>query len=158
MQLTRVETDGRAASTGPLMERMVRRYHRDMLPWAHLSLAAIFEIVKNIPFRPDPPCEETLMRPIYTMRRQGTGGDCDDKCIVIASWAYLHGGRNVLHRSGPLKQYDYKFVAVRRPDRFDLHHVFLELYINGMWVHVDPTYSFNTLGREREYYAEYVTI
>jgi len=145
MQIKYIETDGRAISTGPLMHDMVRRYYTDMEPYAHLSLFEIFDLIKNIPFRPDPPDVETLMRPSYTLNCQGTGGDCDDKSIALASWAYL-------------KKIPYRFVAVRRPDKKDLHHVFPELYILGKWVHADPTYSFNTLGREREFYAERVII
>jgi transglutaminase-like putative cysteine protease len=39
-----------------------------------------------------------------------------------------------------------------------LHHVFVELNIGGKWIHADPTYNFNTLGRAREEYTERVVI
>jgi len=145
MVITHVETNGKAASTGPLMVSMVRKYYRDMSPYGSLSLAEVFNIIKNLPFRPDPEDEETLMRPYYTMNMMGSGGDCDDKAIALASWAHLN-------------KIPLRFIAVRRQDRFALHHVYCELYIKNRWIHVDPTYSFNTLGREREPYAEYVTI
>lgn len=145
MVITDTETNGKAAETGRYMRRMVERYYRDMSPYAHIPVTRIFSIVKNLPFRPDPGDKETLQRPLYTMQRQGYGGDCDDKCIVLASWAKLNS-------------IPYRFVAVRRPDRERLHHVFCELWINGKWLHADPTYRFNTLGREREHYAEYVVI
>jgi len=143
--VTRTQTDGKATSTGPYMRSMVYAYHKDMVPWASLTLPEIFDTIKAIPFRPDPPNEETLMRPLYTMNGWGWGGDCDDKCICLASWAYLNA-------------IPCRFVAVRRSDMPVLHHVVCELYIEGRWIHADPTYSFNTLGREREPYAEKVII
>lgn len=117
----------------------------DMAPYASCTLPEIFDIIKSIPFRPDPFDSETLMRPLYTMESRGTGGDCDDKSIALASWCKLN---NI----------PYKFIAVRRPDMDTLHHVFTVIYIDGQWIHADPTYAFNTLGREREHYAEYVEI
>lgn len=145
MIVTKQSTDGSAEQTGRLMHKMVETYYMDMLPYSHLTLDEIFDIIKYIPFREDPRESETLMRPRHTMQMRGYGGDCDDKCIALASWAKMVG-------------IPYRFVAVRRADRKKLHHVMCELYINGVWVHADPTYNFNTLGRERERYAEYVII
>lgn len=138
-----VHTNGDARKTGQLMHLMVEQYYTDMVPYAHLSLRKVFDIIKRIPFRPDPPDAETLMRPFYTMHSMGTGGDCDDKAIALASYCKLKG-------------IPYRFVAVRRADEKLLHHVYLECYIENRWVHADPTYRFNSLGREREQYAEYV--
>lgn len=113
----------------------------DMAPYGSLSLSDVFDIIKAIPFRPDPITEETLMRPLYTMNMQGSGGDCDDKSIALASYCQLTG-------------IPWRFVAVRRFDRQSLHHVFLECYLYGRWINADPTYRFNTLGRQREPYVE----
>jgi len=145
MNLTTVTTDGQAVHTGPFMHRMVDQYHNDMLPFAHLPLTEVFDLIKNIPFRPDPPDRELLQRPYYTMNGIGYGGDCDDKSIALASWATLTG-------------IPYRFVAVRKAGREHLHHVFTELYIADRWIHADPTYPFNTLGCARETYAQYVII
>lgn len=145
MHETTIHTNGLAVNTGPMMHRMVRQYHEDMLPYASMSLHEVFDLIKNIPFRYDPIDEEVLQRPYYTLNGIGRGGDCDDKAIALASWAYLHG-------------IPYRFIAVRRPDRNTLHHVFTELYISGRWVQADCTYSINRLGCEREYYAERVII
>lgn len=138
MNISQVVTDGKAASTGPYMHKMVRDYHRDMAPFAHMPFNEIFRKIKNLPYRYDPPTVETLMRPAYTMDMKGYGGDCDDKAIAIASWAVLNG-------------IPYRFVAVRKPGRPRLHHVFAELFINGNWINADCTYRHNTLGREQEY-------
>jgi transglutaminase-like putative cysteine protease len=142
---TTVLTDGRARSTGPLMERMVQLYYCDMVPYAHLSFREVYDIIKTVPYRPDPPHVETLMRPYLTLRRRGTGGDCDDKCIALGSYCRL-------------KQIPCRFVAVRKRGKKNLHHVMCECYIGSKWIVADPTYAFNTLGREREGIVERVTI
>jgi len=145
MKITTVSTNGKAVATGPFMHYMVRRYYEDMLPWAGCSLQEIYDIISNLPFRPDPPTEEMLMRPRYTMNMTGYGGDCDDKAIALASWAYLRG-------------IPYRFVAVRKPGRKSLHHVYTELYTNGKWVTADCTYNINTLGHQREHYIQHVIL
>jgi hypothetical protein len=137
MKVYKIRTDGRAQSTGKIMRDMVETYHRDMAPYAHLSLMQVFDLIKNLPYRPDPVDIETLMRPSYTMTMRGTGGDCDCKALALASYARLHG-------------IPYRFVAIRRPGRKNLHHVAVELYINNRWLFADPTYSFNVIGRTRE--------
>lgn len=143
--LQTVETNGKAVATGPYMHAMVNNYWRDMVPWGTLSLPEIFDRIKNIPYRPDPPTVETLMRPYYTMRGFGWGGDCDDKAIALASWAVIN-------------RIPYRFVAVRRQGMPTLHHVFTQLFVNGKWLSADTTYSVNTLGRERDVYVERVII
>lgn len=146
MQLITVKTNGSAKATGPYMHLMVNKYHMDMAPYASCTLQEIFDMVKNIPYRPDPPGMEYLQRPWATLNMTGAGGDCDDKAIVIASWAKLNS-------------LPYRFVAVRRFDKPVLHHVYCQIEVSpGNWVDVDPTYSFNTLGRKCEQYAEKVII
>lgn len=136
MNINRLTTDGKAVSTGKLMREVVEKHYRDMAPYASLSLIQVYNLIKSLPYRPDPEHAETLMRPRYTMNMQGYGGDCDDKVIALASWARL---RNM----------PYRFVAIRRPERKNLHHVSLELYIKDRWVHFDPTYRFNMYGVKR---------
>lgn len=145
ISLQSIETNGKANATGVYMHDMVRRYHTDMIPWGTMSLPEIFETIKNIPYRPDPPTVETLMRPYYTMRRMGWGGDCDDKAIALASWAVLN-------------RIPYRFVAARKHSEPALHHVYTELLINGRWMPADATYKVNTLGSTRDSYAERVII
>lgn len=157
MELYQVHTNGDARETGALMRDMAYRYAQDMAPYLHLTLNEVFDKIKKIPFRPDPPDAETLMRPRYTMRLQGFGGDCDDKAIALAAYLILKGGRAWTPNIRP-RQFDWRFIAVRRADYDTLHHVFLQIYINGMWVSADPTYSFNALGRERETYIDRVII
>lgn len=145
IRLQSVETNGKATATGPYMHAMVNTYWRDMIPWGTLSLPEIFNTIKNIPYRPDPPTVETLMRPYYTMRQLGWGGDCDDKAIALASWAYIN-------------RIPYRFIAVRKTGMRVLHHVFTQLLVNNKWMSADATYSVNTLGRERDVYEERIVI
>ena len=145
ISLQTAETNGKARATGPYMHAMVQTYWRDMIPWGTLSLPEIFTVIKNIPYRADPPDVETLMRPYYTMRQLGWGGDCDDKAIALACWAVIN-------------RIPYRFVAVRKHGMPTLHHVFTQLYTNGKWISADVTYSVNLLGRERDTYVERVII
>ena len=145
IHLTAVDTNGKATATGPYMHAMVNQYWQDMIPWGTLSLPQIFDKIKNIPYRPDPPDVETLMRPYYTMRSLGYGGDCDDKAIAMASWAVIN-------------HIPYRFVAVRRFGQPTLHHVFAELFTGDKWINADCTYRVNNLGIPRETYAERVII
>lgn len=146
MRVMETRTNGKATETGKLMHRMVDMYYRDMMPYASFDIDEIFNIVKDIPYNPDPEDAETLMRPMYTMNSIGTGGDCDDKAIALASYAKIN-------------RIPYRFVAVRAHGKPDLHHVFVEFYkpIMGGWFPMDATYSVNTLGITNDY-AERVVI
>lgn len=138
MKVTTRYTDGKATSTGPLMAQMVYSYWTDMLPWALLPFDDVFYLIASIPFHADPPDRELLQRPLYTLTMTGPGGDCDDKSIAMASWAFA-------------ADIPWQFVAIQRPDRDRLHHVYPELYIGGRWVPADATYAFNRPGTERPY-------
>lgn len=145
MVIAKSQTDGSAKQTGKLMHQMVDRYYMDMVPYVTMTLSEIFNAIKNLPFRPDPESEETLMRPAYTMLQMGNGGDCDDKCIALASWCRLKG-------------IPYRFIACRRADKPRLHHVMCQIYVIDEWIDADPTYNVNVLGLRREHYRECVII
>lgn len=118
--------------TGSLMKRLSMRYRSDVDPYMSMSLMQFYDLVKNIPYRPDPPGNEYLQRPYYTLTQTGGGGDCDDKSIVLG--AYLANAR-----------IPFRFVAVGAQER--LHHVITEAFVDGKWLHLDPTYSYNTFGQ-----------
>lgn len=117
---------------------MVNEFYRDMAPYAALSYPDFYNLMKSLPFNPDPPNIELLKRPMYTMQRIGPGGDCDDKSIAIASWAKISG-----------IPYRFVGVGVKRDNKSKilLSHVFPELYIGGKWNPFDATYGFNILGK-----------
>lgn len=126
-----------ARQTGKVMHLMVRKFHRDMSPYASLTLQEIYDKIKQIPYRHDPYQVELVKRPMFTMKQIGLGGDCDDKAIALASWAVLNG-------------HAYRFLGVGRKKpgkrKILLSHVFPQIYINGSWLSADPTYAFNVLG------------
>lgn len=133
--------------TGPLMSleqtsremyRLAWAWREDMAGYAASSLQEVFDLLKNIPYKADPPDSEHLQRPFYTLNEMGAGGDCDDKAIAAGAWANLRG-------------YPFRFVAVSKFADKDLHHVFTEMYIQQTWFPFDPTYAFNVLGRPTAY-------
>lgn len=134
------------------MHELVRKYYTDMAPYASNTLYEIYNLIKNIPFRFDPPNMEVLKRPYYTMNQIGPGGDCDDKSIALASWAVLN-------------DIPYRFIGVGRKkpgqkpwQKILLSHVYTELYINGTWIPADVTYAFNTLGYQKSGYDRKVIL
>lgn len=124
--------------TGKKMYEMVDAYYWTMAPYATKSVIEMYDIIKALPFRPDPPTTEVLQSPYYTMRMIGPGGDCDDKSIALASWAKING-------------IPFRFIGVGRKKpgikRIALTHVYTELYIDGEWISYDCTYSFNVFGK-----------
>ena len=127
------------------MYQMVDTYHNDMLAFAAYTLLEIYDFIKNIPYIPDSEYAEILIRPALLLASVTGAGDCDDKAIALASGAHIRG-------------IPYRFVSVRAHDKEMLHHVFPELYINGAWLTCDATYNFNTIGRDRQPFAEYVVL
>ncbi len=126
--------------TGKMMRFLADTYYQDMAPYATMSLLEVFDLVRKIPYRADPPEVEFLQRPMATLNGTGWGGDCDDKAICMAAWAKLNG-------------IPYRFLAVSGDKNRPVHHVLTLMYIGGNWVPVDPTYSHYTLGRTLERYA-----
>lgn len=116
------------------MKRLAYVYRDDVAQYATWSIQRFYNLIRSIPYRKDPDNKEVIKRPWYTLKRIGPGGDCDDKAIVIMAWAHVNNIRA-------------RFVAVGIYSRKGLHHIITELYYNGNWIHVDPTYSYNTLGR-----------
>lgn len=136
------------------MRWLVRHYAFDVMPHIGKSLPQMFNLVKNLPFNPDPEGHELLKRPFFTLNGLGPGGDCDDKAIVMASWARLN-------------RLDYRFIACGRVEpglkpgctsEIPLTHVFVLIKINDRWVVCDPTYAFNSLGRHWKPYDRYQRI
>lgn len=117
--------------TGRLMKRLAVRYVNDVAPYAHMSVNQFFDKLKRIPWRSDGKGREKLQRPYHTLAQNGIGGDCDDKNIALGAFLHLHG-------------IPFRFVALATNGRY--HHVATEAHIDGKYIHLDPTYSFNTWG------------
>jgi len=142
-------TGGTANETGTMMHKCVDLYYYDMIPYSHYAFTDIFDIIAGVPYNPDPPEAETIQRPYYTMHSLGLGGDCDDKAIAIASWA------KIVKCPDPNTGKSYRFLAVRSPNKTQLHHVYAEIFLDGEYIPADCTYSFNNPGIIRGPYAEY---
>lgn len=124
--------------TAKEMYRLAKGYKDDMAGFSTFSVIEIFDWLKALPYRADPKGIEFLQRPYYTIRREGRGGDCDDKAICVGAWSELNGA-------------NYRFVAVGRLISKPLHHVFTEVFLEGVWISVDPTYAHNTIGQTLPY-------
>jgi hypothetical protein len=137
--------------TGKLMRELSVRYANDVSMFAHLSIIEFYDMVKNIPYKEDPKKVEFLQRPYYTLNQRGKGGDCDDKCIVMGAYLALAG-------------IPFRFVAYGKKADGRLHHVIVEALITndnntqGKWVHLDPTYSYNTIGVPLHQYQKRLVI
>lgn len=117
------------------------------------TLQQVFDYVsKGVPYVPDPthvPIAgyndfEMLKAPDKTI---WFGGDCDDKAILLGC---------ILERKG----IPYRFVVTSsKPDK-SLHHIYLEVLVEGQWLPFDATYPKNRIfteipfTRKRIYYLK----
>jgi transglutaminase-like putative cysteine protease len=132
-----VELIGGAKQTGVLMHKLAKTYHFDMCPYNSMSILEIFDLIKSIPFRPDPPGHELVQRPIYTLKN---GGDCDDKSIAGAAY-FINNGI----------PYRFKAVSYETGRNPALSHVYLEYFLLNKWLVFDATYSYNVIGQQEPY-------
>lgn len=111
-------------------------YLDERIRWAALSIcchvpghhyrdeiAALLAYCRDsIHYRLDPVETERIQAPLQTLELRS--GDCDDKCILLAS---------LLAALGHVP----RFVAQHNGQEFD--HVYCETLINGHWIALDPT-------------------
>ncbi len=120
-------------TTGRLMRRIAITFASDVVPYLTLSPLQFYERVRDIPYRGDPDQLEFLQRPAITLSGKGAGGDCDDKAIALASYYSMN-------------RVPFRFVAGSRKVNGPLHHVWVQVYIEGRWVDLDATYAWNEMG------------
>jgi transglutaminase-like putative cysteine protease len=89
----------------------------------------------HIAFVNDPVNTELLQTPRVTLTNGG--GDCDDRAILLAAG---------LKAFGVPAQFKVVAVNPQRPSVFS--HVYVQAFVHGRWVALDPTYRQNTLGDE----------
>jgi transglutaminase-like putative cysteine protease len=116
------------------MVRLASRYFQDVASFAGMTPNSFFDYVKKIPYNRDPHQTEFLQRPYYTIAGNRPGGDCDDKAIVSGAYAVCN---NI----------PFRFKAMGRYNDKPLHHVATDLFLNGNWVHFDPTYVDQVFGK-----------
>jgi len=128
------------------MKRLATQYSDDVNQYVSMPLNEFYDIVKTIPYRMDVldgELHEIVKRPFYTLNQFGPGGDCDDKAVVMAAWAYKN-------------RIPFRFKAVGRTFNGNYHHTYPEFYLKGKWIPVDATYPHNTLGRVSNFQREYI--
>ena len=115
------------------MARICTTYAGDLGELAKMPLPRFFDLVRKLPYMPDPQHAETLSRPRYLLQKDYSFRDCDDKAILVGSWCYLNG-------------HPFGFYASSIKPGGQLHHVWTVAQINGKNVVIDPTYSHHKLG------------
>ena len=121
--------------TGREMIRLIRSYANDLQALAYLPLEWFFHFVSMLPYRKDPKQVEFIQRPYYSLK-DTPFRDCDDKSILMASWAYL-------------RKIPVRLVAGGKGRQ--LTHVFPEFLIKGRWIAMDATYRGFMPGTQRKY-------
>jgi hypothetical protein len=119
--------------TAKEMARICTQYAGDLGELAKMPLPRFFDLVRKLPYMPDPQNAETLSRPRYLLEKDYAFRDCDDKAILIGAWCYLNG-----HPFG-------FYASSTKPSR-QLHHVWTVAKINEKTVILDPTYRHHKLG------------
>jgi len=119
--------------TAKEMARICTQYAGDLGDLAKMPLPRFFDLVRKLPYMPDPQNAETLSRPRYLLEKDYSFRDCDDKAILMGAWCYLNG-----HPFG-------FYASSLKPSR-QLHHVWTVAKINGKNVILDPTYRHHKLG------------
>lgn len=93
-----------------------------------LSLQDFFNLLKNIPYRRDPRPVEVVARPYYLFKYRNLGLDCKKKAIMSAAYAKYRG-------------LPYRFIgSSNRPDK-KIHHIFVQIKLDGEWLNFDNTYK-----------------
>jgi len=86
---------------------------------------ALFELVRDgIRYTRDINGVETISTPLMTL--QGRIGDCDDQVVLLATLLEAVG-------------YPTRFVVAGYNLPGELEHVYLQAWLNGQWVNMDPT-------------------
>ncbi|MCE9499014.1 MAG: hypothetical protein K8R21_00615 [Leptospira sp.] len=102
------------------------RYKADLEFLKNMTIFEFYNLVRALPYHPDPKGEETVVRQKYTIQPEWKGArDCDDKTLLILSFANLKNipGQAVVCGQG------------ERP-----HHIYPEIELNGKIFPADATY------------------
>lgn len=121
------------------MYRLVNRYYKDLdifylrsgkklIPISKLSFKKFYNMVKHLPYRKDIKPIEVTSRPYYLLAFPKVGIDCKKKAILIASYLKKNN-------------MPYRFIASSKKKDKRIHHVFPQVFLNGVWYNADATYS-----------------
>lgn len=122
------------------IQYLIMTYYTDMNNFKHYSIQDMFNFIKTIRYRPDPPGTELVMRPLRLLEIKA--GDCDDKTIMGCCYFKAKGIKT-------------GFSLVSDTEGKPLHHIFTIFRQNGKWYDFDATYSHNAF-LERKQWKERV--
>jgi len=121
------------------IQRIIREYWQDCLPYKDVKIENFFDFVKNIKYTPDPFGMELFSRPGITIARGE--GDCDCKTIICCAYFLA-------------KNIPTGFCIVSDSWDKDYHHIFA-MYRDtntGEWIDYDCTYPTGKIGQKRNWY------
>lgn len=143
--------------TADAIKDLVQRYSEDLdqillddgsgnlRPLSSLTLREFFDFVRLIPYKRDTEPVEVIGRPLWIADQVAAkaipGIDCKKKAVLIGAYCQRKG-------------YDYRFIgASNRPDR-EIHHIYPQIFLKGLWINADATYKRNRFGEEKFSTAE----
>ena len=113
---------------------LIQKYYEDLNRKSNYSIKEIYDFVRNLEYVPDPKNEETISRAKYTMKSNWGGArDCDDKTVILGSYAYS-------------KSIPFRLIVSGQKNT--PHHVYPEFYILNVWVPMDATYKYCKIGKK----------
>jgi len=119
------------------LQDLIYDYYTDMEKYKHYSILEMFDFIRTIPYEPDPPGDELIMRPSILLKRGR--GDCDDKTIMGCSYFKC-------------KDIPTGFSLVSdRPEK-PVHHIFTIFQNYGKWYDFDATYPHNVFLENRQWF------
>lgn len=125
------------SNTAAEMRRIVEMYHDDIGAKKDLPLNEYYELVKALPYKPDPKGLEFVSRPRFTLDKNFPIRDCDDKAVLIGSYLYANG-------------IPFRFEGSSKKNDGTLHHVYVIANMGGKELILDATYPYNQFGKEEK--------
>jgi hypothetical protein len=121
--------------TAETIKNFTAKYYNDIENYlingkrpSQMSLQEFFDFVRLIPYRRDSSPVEVVSRPSYIINHRNLGMDCKKKSVLMGAYCTLH---NIPFRfCGSSTRLDKK-----------IHHIFIQVFIKGLWKFADATYS-----------------
>lgn len=107
------------------------KYFTDVIFLESQTPEEVFNFVKNLEYKPDPKNIEFISRPKFSIFENNLPRDCDDKTLIITSYAKL-------------KNIPFKIAVIGKENQ--PHHIFPILKLNKEWVYFDATYESGKIG------------
>ena len=111
-----------------------KKYSSDCLFLINKTPQEVFEIIKNLKYKPDPQGIEFLSRPEFSIWRNDLPRDCDDKTLIAVCYFEL-------------KNIPYRIIISGKGIK--PHHIYPEFLdsLKNTWIPFDATYQKNIFGK-----------